>query len=110
MWPSNHFKILNSGDNEEDENYYDEFEDDERSRNQRDLDFFKKFKISFKDRLNALIALQDHSKESFVRIKKLDTEYTFLNWTYFFHEAFKFIGEDAIINDSLEVLVQVRCL
>ena len=65
--------------------------------------------IDFEKALNAIIVQTEESKSNLVlmKIEQLDTNYSFLNWTYFFQSAFNAIEEQEIVNGNVEILVQV---
>ena len=42
-----------------------------------------------------------------MKIEQLDTNFSFLNWTYLFQSAFNSIEEEKVVDESMEILIQV---
>ena len=66
--------------------------------------------IDLEKALNAIILQTEESKSNLVlmKIDQLDTNYSFLNWTYFFQSAFNSIEEQKIVNGNVDILIQVQ--
>ena len=66
--------------------------------------------IDLEKALNAIIIQTEESKSNLVlmKIDQLDTNYSFLNWTYFFQSAFNSIEEQKNVNGNVEILIQVQ--
>ena len=65
--------------------------------------------IDFEKALNAIIVQTEESKSNLIlmKIDQLDTNYKFLNWTYFFQSACNSIEEEKVVDESMEILIQV---
>ena len=66
--------------------------------------------IDLEKAMNAIILQTEKSKSNLVlmKIDQLDTNYSFLNWKYFFQSAFISIEEQKIVNGNVEILIQVH--
>ena len=60
--------------------------------------------------LNSIILQTEESKTNLVlmKIDQLETNYSFLNWTYFFQNAFISIEEQKVVYGNVEILIQVQ--
>ena len=64
--------------------------------------------IEFEDILgNITEKPQDSNNLVTFNISRLTTEFPFLNWTEFFHSAFKDVVDISLLSSSTEVLIQV---
>ena len=64
--------------------------------------------IEFEDILgNITEKPQDSNNLVTYNISRLTTEFPFLNWTEFFHSAFKDVVDISLLSSSTEVLIQV---
>ena len=65
--------------------------------------------IDFEKALNAIVVQTEESKSNlmFMKIEQLDTNFSFLNWTYLFQSAFNSIEEEKVVDESMEILIQV---